>query len=244
MAKRGNKVSVKAVLFDLDGTLLPTDTDAFGAAYIPDIAFYMEKHMNIPGALGLIMQATAATAALHPGRLNKDVFFAPFARYTSLNADEFERELDAYYNREYPKFKALCSVEPRAAEALRICRQKGLKTAVATNPFFPQQVARMRVDWAEIPSELYEFITDYAHHAYTKPHVGYYLEVAEQLGVCAEECVMVGNDASDDLSAVKAGMRAFYLTDYAINKNHLPERCDGRGSWNELLAFLQALEAE
>lgn len=87
---------------------LPTDTDAFGAAYIPDIASYMEKHMNIPGALGLIMQATVATAALHPGRLNKDVFFAPFAPYTSLNADEFERELDAYYNSEYSKFKALC----------------------------------------------------------------------------------------------------------------------------------------
>ena len=68
--------------------------------------------------------------------------------------------------------------------------------------------------------------------------------MAKQLGVRAEECVMVGNDVSDDLSAAKTGMRTFYLTDYAINKNHLPEQCDGRGSWNELLAFLQALEAE
>lgn len=68
MGKMRRQSKLESSIVCLDGTLLPTDTDAFGAAYIPDIASYMEKHMNIPGALGLIMRATVATAALHPGK--------------------------------------------------------------------------------------------------------------------------------------------------------------------------------
>lgn len=234
-------MSVQAVLFDLDGTLLPVDTDAFNEVYIPDVAAYMQAELGIPNAPALIAQGLRETAALHPDRTNQQAFFEPFRAVVGLSVEGFEAALAPYYQTRYTRFKAMCGLEPRAAEALRLCKSKGFQTAVATNPFFPRFVLQMRAEWAGVGPDLYDLITDYAHHNFVKPHTEYYREVAEQLGVPAAACVMVGNDAREDLIAARTGMRTFYLTDYAINREHLPEDCDGRGSWRELLAFLRAL---
>ena len=61
-------------------------------------------------------------------------------------------------------------------------------------------------------------MTAYENSCYSKPNPKYYLEVAEKLGVRPEQCLMVGNDADEDLIAEKTGMQVFLLTDCLINR--------------------------
>ena len=49
----------------------------------------------------------------------------------------------------------------------------------------------------------------------------YYEEILEKNGLKPEECVMIGNDVSEDMITEKLGMKAFLLTDCLINKEEM-----------------------
>ena len=66
-----------------------------------------------------------------------------------------------------------------------------------------------------------EFYTTYENINYCKPNPAYFKEVASRLGIEPSECLMVGNDAVDDIAAEKAGMKVFLLTDCLINKENV-----------------------
>jgi len=58
------------------------------------------------------------------------------------------------------------------------------------------------------------------------------------LGVEPEECLMVGNDVSEDMVARNIGMQVFLLTDCLINTEGKDLSAYPRGSFPELLDFV------
>ena len=63
----------------------------------------------------------------------------------------------------------------------------------------------------------------------------------DRLGVKAEECLMVGNDAEEDMAARKLGMEVFLLTDCLINKKGVDIEAYPHGGFDELMAFIRNL---
>ena len=116
-------------------------------------------------------------------------------------------------------------------------------TALATNPLFPSVATEHRIGWAGLKPGDFELYTTYENSSYCKPNPDYYRDVAARLGVDCSECLMVGNDAAEDMQAAQsAGMSAFLLTDCLINRRDLPVDCP-HGGFDELAAYLKTLRS-
>ena len=81
--------------------------------------------------------------------------------------------------------------------------------------------------------------TTYENSSFCKPNPKYYLEILEKIGVAPEECLMVGNDVTEDMVAKELGMEVFLLTDCLINKENKDISGYPNGSFGELKAYLE-----
>ena len=88
----------------------------------------------------------------------------------------------------------------------------------------------------------FSLYTTYENSTYCKPSEGYYREVLSKIGCAPEECLMVGNDVTDDMiPATAVGMKTFLLTDYLINKIDADISAYPNGDYDALLAYIEAL---
>ena len=85
------------------------------------------------------------------------------------------------------------------------------------------------------------YVTNYKNSRFCKPNPAYYTEILEKLGLSPEECVMVGNDTTEDTAAAALGIPVFILTDCIINKNGFDLDGIPHGSFDELEAFINSL---
>ena len=106
----------------------------------------------------------------------------------------------------------------------------------------PIRSSENRIRWAGLVPEDFEIYTTYEASTFCKPNPAYYLEVARTLGVKPEECLMVGNDATEDMAAREVGMDVFLLTDCLINAKNRDLNAYPRGDFAALNAYIDALQ--
>ena len=140
--------------------------------------------------------------------------------------------------------KEVCGVEPEARQMVDLLKAKGYPLVLATNPLFPAIATKSRVRWAGLMPEDFIHITTYENASYAKPNPAYYQEILDKLDLRAEECLMVGNDAKEDMVAEQVGMRVFLLTNLLINVSHLDISKYPQGGFPELLAYIEKLEQD
>lgn len=234
---------IKAVCFDLDGTLLPLDVDSFCKYYFGMLARHMVPHGYEPKALiNGIMVGTKAMHKNDGSRTNEEAFWDEFCKLFHEDAREDEAKFAEFYETKFDDAKAACGFDPAAAPALRKCKEMGLRVCVATSPFFPEIATRKRLQWAGIDPAEVEFYTTYEDYHYCKPHTGYYREVIAKLDLAPEECLMVGNDVREDMAAREIGMNVFLLVnDYLLNKDNVDITAFPRGDFDDLLAYVREL---
>ena len=127
------------------------------------------------------------------------------------------------------------------ATILQQVKAQGLRVALATNPIFPAVATENRIRWAGLQPEDFELYTTYENSDCCKPNPLYYQRITEKLGVAPEACLMVGNDAMEDLAAAQLGMQVFLLTPCLINKTGVDISTIPHGDYADLMAFLKAL---
>ena len=209
---------IKAVLFDLDGTLLPMDQDKFLKAYFGGISSHLAPYGYEPVALiKSIQKGTLAMLTNDGTKTNECAFWNAFTSVWGEGARNDEKYFDEFYSEKFPSVKSSCACNPKSHELIDLLHQKGIKTALATNPLFPAVATHERIRWAGLRLDDFEIITTYENSCYCKPNPEYYKAVARAIGVSPEECLMVGNDVSDDMPARTLGMQVFLLTECLIN---------------------------
>ncbi len=235
---------IKAVCFDLDGTLLPLDIDVFCQQYFGMLAAKMAPHGYEPKAfVGAILSGTKAMYQNDGKRTNEQVFWDRFCGVFGERARQDEPIFAEFYESDFDRARAACGFDADAAPTLEKCREMGLRVAIATNPFFPRIATYKRLCWAGIAPETVEFFTTYEDAHYSKPNPDYYKEVAGRLGLAPEECLMVGNDVGEDMAAAKAGMQVFLLVnDYLINKKGEDISAYPHGGFAELIEHIRTLQ--
>ena len=230
----------KAVLFDLDGTLLPMDQDIFVKAYFGGIATKLAPHGYEPKALiGAIWQGTEAMIKNDGSVTNEEAFWKKFCEIFGENARQNESIFEDFYKNEFQAVKNYCGFAPEAKGVIDLLHEKKIRTILATNPIFPKIATLSRIRWAGLEESDFEHITTYENSRYTKPNLKYYEDILTERGLSPEECVMVGNDVSDDMPAEKLGMRVFLLTNDLINKENIDISRYPHGSFDELAEFLK-----
>ena len=235
---------LKAVLFDLDGTLLPLDQDAFVEAYFALLARKMTAYGFDPKEL--VKNVWAGTTAMirNDGSCrNEEAFWRVFLDIYGDRGREHIPVFEAFYANEFQQVKALCGFNPAAAETVQLAKDLGCRVILATSPLFPAVATESRIRWAGLEPEDFEFYTTYENCSTCKPNPAYYREVLDRQGLKAEECLMVGNDVGEDMIAETLGMRTFLLTDRLVNRKSEPLDRWQRGGFPELQAYLRT-EAE
>lgn len=235
-------MSIKMILFDLDGTLLPMDQDKFVEVYFGLLAKKLALHGYEPKELIRGIGAGIHAMVQNNGQKTNEVaFWDTFAGIFGEKAREDLPVFDAFYREDFVGAKAVCGYAPAAAETIAAVRQKGLRVALATNPLFPAVATHQRICWAGLKPEDFELVTTYENSRTCKPNPNYYLEVTARLGVCPEECLMVGNDVGEDMIARTLGMQVFLLTDCLINRQNEDIGQFPNGGFAELLQYIERM---
>ncbi len=235
-------MSIQAVLFDLDGTLLPMNYDGFLKLYFGNLAKWMADYGYDPDELVKNIWAGTKAMVMNDGScMNETKFWDMFAEIYGVNVLQDKVLLDDFYREGFIKAKAACGFDPMAKETVALVKEKGMKIALATNPIFPMVATRQRIDWAGLKKEDFELCTTYENIGFSKPNPAYYTEIAKRLCVAPEECLMVGNDVTEDMAASKAGMKVFLLTDCLLNKNEEDISGYSQGGFTALQEFIKML---
>lgn len=233
---------ITTVFFDLDGTLLPMDQEDFLKAYMGSLAAKMLPHGYDPKQLIVsIWKGTAAMVANDGSARNDEVFWQAFSQAYGRDVRTDEPIFEAFYHREFQEVAKVCGFDARAAEVIRAVKASGRQAVLATNPLFPSIATHSRTRWAGLNPADFIYITTYENSYHCKPSPDYYIEILERLNLKPEECLMVGNDVSEDMIPEKLGMQVFLLTDCIINKENKDISAYPHGSFPELLSLIRSL---
>ncbi len=231
----------KAILFDLDGTLLPMDYDEFSKGY-----FHLLSKVVAPYGyekepfLSAMMQGVASMVKNNGEVPNCDRFWETFSGLLDTKIYDLIPVFDDFYETDFNKTASLTQPNPLAKEAVRIAGEKAEAVVLATNPLFPISAVTSRLSWLGLIPEDFDLVTDYENSAFCKPNPAYFVEITETLNIAPEDCLMVGNNVVEDiLPAQKLGLGTFLVTDCLIAEAPLPD-CP-QGSFSDLIQFLKSL---
>lgn len=230
----------KYLLFDLDGTLLPVDTESFISTYVKSVTRYFSRLID-PQLFSrqLMASSYAMIGNLDPGLTNQEKFMADFFQHIGYEPAELMPLFAEYYERHYHEVRAVTRPTPLARQIVEDALKRGLKVVLATNPVFPREAIAQRMAWAGIADLPWELVTSYEDTHFCKPNIQYYAEVLERIGAKPEECVHIGNDMDEDFPASEIGIRVAIVDDCLINPSNRPlADCHFHGSLRELAQWL------
>lgn len=231
---------LKAVLFDLDGTLLPMDQDKFVEYYFGLLCKKMAPFGYEPKALiKAVWGGTAAMVKNDGSCRNEEAFWHFFLGVYGEAARSHIPVFEEFYAREFQQARSVCGYTPKALETIEMVKTLGLRVILATNPLFPAVATQSRIRWAGLEPEAFEFYTTYENSNTCKPNPAYYREILQKRGLRPEDCLMVGNDVGEDMIAETLGMKVFLLTDCLINKNGDDLSRWPHGGFKDLSAYLK-----
>lgn len=231
---------LKAILFDLDGTLLPSDQDAFTAKYFELLARHHARFGYDPKrVVDAVWKGTVAMLKNNGDDTNENVFWGVFEAEFGKPKSEVKPAFDHFYAHDFDEIKQLCGFTQNAARAVAAAKNHNVPVVLATNPIFPIEAQVKRVKWTGVNPDDFAFITSYENSRYCKPRTEYYSDIATKLGCTPLECVMIGNDATEDMSAAKIGMKVFLITDCLINAHNADISAFPHGNGDKLVEFIQ-----
>ena len=231
---------LSTVLFDLDGTLLPMDLDRFLEQYFLSAAKKLIPHgFDTKEFIANLWKGSYVMIKNNGAKTNEEAFWEFILQtYSEKEAGLIDEVLEDFYRSDFDKLQSICGFDPNAANAVRQIKEKGFRVALATNPLFPRSATESRIRWAGLSPSDFELYTTFESAHYTKPNPNYYFEVTDKMGVDPKDCLMVGNDTSDDLSAREAGIDVFLLTPGLINKKEIDISSIPNGNFSDLIAYI------
>lgn len=226
---------MRAVLFDLDGTLLDLDLEDFLGRYFVALEVASEPLAAEVGQAALMQGLKTAVGMMmqpHQGRTNRHVFFEGMRSLTGVDLERNWGVYERFYAEVFPSLQGSAKPAAGGREAVQSALDLGLQVAIATNPIFPREAILTRLSWAGLADLPLPVITTYEVMEATKPLAGYFRQTAELLGVHPADCLMVGDDRRLDLPAADVGMRTYYVGAESDATCHM------RGTLHELAALL------
>ncbi len=233
-------MEIQTILFDLDGTLLPMDQEQFIEYYFGGLGKYMEPYgYRIEDLSRVIWKGTEAMVRNQSPQKNEKVFWKTVSDLYGKKILQDIPKFEDFYRTDFQKIAAVCPPDPNAPQVIQKLKKDGYRLILATNPIFPQIATYSRISWGRLNPEDFELITTYENSSRTKPNPEYYLEILRKQNLNPSECLMVGNDVTEDGAAARAGLPVFILTNHLINRENKDLSGYPHGGFKELLEYLK-----
>lgn len=229
---------LQAVLFDLDGTLLPIDQKEFLNEYLKELSLFVSPVIEPDKFKHALLASTSAMTASNTSEFtNEEVFWRDFHIRLGNRLSAVKPLLEMFYAVKFRQLAYVANPCPEARKLVQTAIDCDLRIVLATNPLFPLTAILNRMSWAGVDDLPWDLITSYENMHFCKPHTGYYREIAAHLGVRPEECLMVGNDVNDDIVAGSLGMKTYLVTDCLLGDPEGICQADWHGSIQNLVSL-------
>ncbi len=232
---------IKAVLFDLDGTLLPMDEEYFkkiyfGAVYkkIAYLGYTLDELLKV------IWYGTKKMIQNDGSQTNEELFWKSFIEVHPDRLEENKANFVEFYNDIFPTLGHTCGYQPLAKDFIKALKDKGYEVIIASNPIFPIVATKARIRWAGLNPDDFKYITAYENSSFSKPNLKYYEEVLEKTGYKPEEVVMVGNDVREDMIVNQLGIDSYLITDCLLNLDNEDINKYKHGNFKEVMDLVLA----
>lgn len=235
-------MKIKAVLFDLDGTLLPMDQDVFVATYFGALADKLSGYGYDKEALtAVIWRGMKAMMKNTTDRTNETLFWEAFSDTYGDRGRQDIALFEEFYEKDFPRVQKAVGFDERARDTVALVKSLGYRVALATNPMFPKTATYQRTTWAGLDPDDFEIISTFEDFTRCKPNPEYFNELLSKLHLTPDEVVMVGNDAIEDMAAAKLGIPVFLLTHSLVNRKGIDLSDIPHGDFDDLAAWIRAI---
>jgi FMN phosphatase YigB (HAD superfamily) len=198
----------KAILFDLDGTLLDSHMDVFLPHYMQKLAGRV-AHLTPPQEFTAHLLAGTRAMIANDGRAtNAEVFAEVFYPAMGRPRAELEPIFLDFYATDYAALRYLTAPRAAARPAVQAAFDLGCDVVIATNPLFPETAIRQRMAWAGVADFPYRRVTTYENSHFAKPNPRYFAEILSEIGCPPAAALVVGDEAAD-LVAAQLGCATF-----------------------------------
>ena len=204
---------LKAILFDLDNTLIYFDELTFYKKYLSQVSQVFADLMPFDLFQKKLLLATQALTDNHGKMSNAEYFMSIFCKGFEAQRDEIWKRFMRFYERGYDQFRTLVSVPKGVSEVFLQLQKENLKIVIASNPMWPLDVQMKRLSWAGLGDFHFNLVTHIENMSHCKPRIEYYEEICLKLDERPEACLMVGNDPINDMIVATIGMRTFLVID-------------------------------
>ena len=185
---------IKAVFFDLDGTLVPMDEKKFIKLYIDSLfeevkQFHIEKEIFTRALMKGLMAMINNDGFVS----NENLFWEVFDNELGMKLRDKKDIFDKYYLNNFKCVKFAAGESPESKKIIEFCSVLGLKTILSTNPIFPKQAVITRMNFVGLNTNDFDYI--------------------KELGLKPEEVLVFGNNKEEDCyCSAQAGIKS-YLVD-------------------------------
>ena len=218
---------IKAVLFDLDGTLVDTELLSARAWLASGERLGLDVSEElIKSFVGRTADAVTNMLIEHLG-ITEATAHELFSLHRSIKDELMENELAA---------------KPFAVKALSVLKDHGFALGLATSSYRP--VAERELEPFGL-MELFSASTCGTEAPASKPQPDIYLVTAEKLGVAPSECAVVEDSFNGVRAGHAAGMKVFLIPDLVSPTPEIQSLCTRQlGSLHELPASIAQLNTE
>ena len=232
---------IKAILFDLDNTLIDVDLDKFIPQYLQLLAQSVAHIIPSKKFISKILKASKAVEENNGRSSNIEVYANAFFPLEGHTREEIEPFFDNFYKNDFYKLRQYAQKKPEARNIVQTAFDKGYDVVIATTPMLPATAIEQRLEWADVADFPYRLITtiENSHATKSLTHLLYYEQILDKIGYPAHACLMVGDDERDMIAA-RLGMQTFFIEDKDKEKdfaNHIPEPTY-RGTLSDLKPLL------
>lgn len=224
---------IQAILFDIEGTLSKVETADFMRNYLGILAPRF-AHLLSTEKFSKQLQKSLEVAKNYPkpGQTLMQTFFEDFSKTTGQSCITLRSIFEEFYESDFSTLHCLVKAIPLAVKVVEKAIQQGFLTAVASDPLMPLSAMKERIHWAGLTPEHFKVIPSIDNFHYCKPHLGFFCEVAESLGVKSDHCLLVSRH-SDDLICRELGMKTFL-----VGKSESEKQTDYAGQLDDLLDLM------
>lgn len=208
-------MTLEAVFFDLDNTLLLYSEQDFYQKYIQGLSMHFTDLMSPEFFSGKMMESTKVMVKNDGSRTNLEVFLGAFSNGTGETDTQLMARFDSYYRDEFQHFRDLMQPVAGISKIFDLLNANRIKTVIATNPMFPMPVQELKIKWAGLDSARLDLITSVENSSFCKPNPNYYQSICDKIKVTPENCLMVGNDPLNDMIATSLGIKTYLTNDSA-----------------------------
>lgn len=205
---------IKALLFDLDDTLLSNELNQFIGAYFKRLLAHLPAARPAETVFNALLAGTQAMRRnTDPRETLYAVFERQFSALTGWPPAEWWPMFQDFYAGDFNALQAHTQPVAGARQLVQWAVDNGYAVAVATSPLFPHTAIAARLQWAGVADLPWARITSLDNSRFAKPNPHYYAELLAHLGLRPEEALMIGNDLNEDILPTAAlGVPAFWVT--------------------------------